>query len=300
MTGERWERTVEVAGRTRRYLVHVPRDAVCSAEDPWPAVLAFHGGGSTAEAMVEFSGLAEKADQAGFLAIFPSGTGRVSSALTWNGGNCCGRAMKDNVDDMGFVRMLLDDLAAWIPLDRTRVYATGMSNGGMLAYRLAAELADQIAAVAPVGGPIGCLSPTPRVPVPICHFHGTLDEFAPFAGGIGKRSLSKTRFHSVEQSIAIWVQLNGCHPVPQVEELPARVDDGTHVTQTRYVGGAAGAEVRLYTIHGGGHTWPGRRTTLSQLGPTTDNLQANDVMWDFFQQYRRTVVAEPTREQQGQ
>ena len=288
MSREPHERLIEIDGRARRALAFVPDERVTSVDDRLPVVLAFHGGGSTAEGMIEFSGLAEKGRSAGFLSVFPSGTGRTAEALTWNGGNCCGRAMKDQVDDVDFMRRLIDDLDRWLPIDRRRIYATGMSNGGMMSYRLAAELSDQIAAVAPVGGPIGCLDCLPQRPVAVCHFHGTLDEFAPYAGGIGKRSLSKTRFYSVRQSIDAWVRANDCDATPSVEDLPVVVDDGTRVTRSQFSGGRDGSEVWLHTIHGCGHTWPGRSTPLKMLGPATRNLNANDVMWDFFQRHQRS------------
>src|SRR5262249_41276708 len=150
---------------------------------PFPVVLAFHGGGSNAGQMVRFSGLNDKADQAGFLVVYPNGTGRLEQALTWNGGNCCGYAMLNKVDDGAFVRALLDDLGKVAKVDAKRVYATGMSNGAILAYRLASELSDRIAAIAPVSGPMGTEKCNPTRPVPVLHFHGTDDDFAPFKGG---------------------------------------------------------------------------------------------------------------------
>ncbi|MFO0903578.1 MAG: hypothetical protein U0939_11290 [Pirellulales bacterium] len=287
MSYEPHERLIEIDGRTRRALVFVPDELVASTEDRLPVVFAFHGGGSTAEGMIEFSGLAEKGRTAGFVTVFPSGTGRTPEALTWNGGNCCGRAMKDQVDDVDFIRCFIEHLDRWLPIDRRRLYATGMSNGGMMSYRLAAELSDQIAAIAPVGGPIGCLDCLPKRPVSVCHFHGTHDEFAPYEGGIGKRSLSKARFYSVQQSIDAWVRANGCAASPLIDELPVVVDDGTRVTRARFCDGREGSEVWLHTIHGCGHTWPGRSTSLKMLGPVTRNLNANDVMWEFFQCRRR-------------
>src|SRR4029077_11358983 len=108
-------------------------------------VLAFHGGGSNAEQMVHFCGMNEKADQADFIVVYPNGSGRLDRALTWNGGNCCGYAMLNNVDDVSFVRALLSDLERVVAIDPKRVYATGISNGGIMAYRLASELSDRIA-----------------------------------------------------------------------------------------------------------------------------------------------------------
>jgi polyhydroxybutyrate depolymerase len=280
-----YTRTLTVDDRERTYLVHVPKRE--DAAQPWPVVLMFHGGGSDAHAMVEFTGLNEKADEAGFLVVYPNGTGRLQRVLTWNGGNCCGRAMADNVDDVKFVAALLDDLAQVVPVDVNRVCATGMSNGAIMCYRLAAELADRIAAIAPVAGPMGTESCSPSRPVSICHFHGTDDAYAPFQGGVGKRSLTRTNFYSVEHSLAAWVKANGCHPKPEVTELPAQVDDGTSITRTTYSGGQGGAEVVLYTIQGAGHTWPGRPSQLSILGTSTKNISANDAMWEFFRRHPR-------------
>src|SRR5581483_1221143 len=138
-----------------------------------PVVLAFHGGGSNAMQMADFCGLNAKADGAGFIVAYPEGSGRLARDHTWNGGNCCGYAMEQKVDDVGFVRVLLDDLAWRARIDTKRVYATGMSNGAVMAYRLASELADRIAAIAPVAGPMGTATCKPSRPVSVMHFHGT-------------------------------------------------------------------------------------------------------------------------------
>ena len=124
-----YSRTVQVDGSERSYLVHVPPQYV--AHSPTPVVLAFHGGGANARNMVGFSGLNQKADQSGFIAVYPEGTGRLERMLTFNAGNCCGQAAARNVDDVAFVRHVLDDLEGIANVDRRRVFATGMSNGAM-------------------------------------------------------------------------------------------------------------------------------------------------------------------------
>ena len=275
-----------MAGRKRTYRLHVPK-AAGSAR--LPLVLSFHGGGTDADFMAAFCGLDEKADEAGFVVAYPDGTGRIPNSLTWNAGCCCGRAMRDNVDDVLFTSELIDELTRILAIDVRRVYATGMSNGAMLCYRLANELAHRIAAIAPVGGPTCQDRCTATHIVPICHFHGTRDQFAPFDGGIGIRSLTKTRFMSVPQTMAIWSEAYHCRAL-EIQELPANVENGTHVTQARYVGEQEGAEIVLYTIHGGGHTWPGRDTHLDYLGPTTKNISANDALWTFFERFSRKPV----------
>lgn len=278
-------RELTVDGRERSYLVHVPKSDAPALG--WPVILIFHGGGTNADVMVRFCGMNDKADKAGFIAVYPNGTGRSQRVLTYNSGNCCGLAQRDNVDDVKFTRQLLDDLESVLKVDKKRVYATGMSNGAIMSYLVASKMADRIAAIAPVAGPMGTATCSPSQPVPVCHFHGTHDEFAPYNGGTGKRSLTKTDFYSVDHSIQAWVKANGCNKTPQVTKLRTTVDDGTSVTKTVYSSGKQRSEVVLYTITGMGHTWPGRDSRRRFLGATTKNLSANDIMWDFFQRHSK-------------
>jgi polyhydroxybutyrate depolymerase len=279
--------TVEVGSLTRSYVVHIP--PCYDGSKPLPVVLIFHGGGSNAEQMVRFCGLNEKADKAGFIAVYPSGTGLFPKMLTWNGGNCCGYAMRNNIDDVAFVRTLLDDLTNVAKIDPKRIYATGMSNGGIISYYLASNLSDRIAAIAPVGGPMGTADCNPKRPVPVMHFHGTNDEFAAFNGGPGPKSVGQTNFYSVEHSIQAWVKANGCPSEPKIEKMPDKADDGMTVTKKTYGPGNGGSEVILFVIEGGGHTWPGREPHKQRLGESTRDISANDLMWEFFQKHARNV-----------
>jgi polyhydroxybutyrate depolymerase len=276
-------RTLESGGRTRSYLVHVPPKY--DHKKPTPVVLAFHGGGSNADQMVCFCGLNEKADKEGFIVVYLSGTGRFERMLTWNGGNCCGYAMWNKVDDVAFTRALLDDLALVVNLDPKRVYATGMSNGAIMCYRLASELSDRIAALAPVAGPMGTEKCNPKRPISVIHFHGTDDQFAPFNGGRGSKSLTQTEFYSVKHSIRAWVKANGCPETPVVTDEPNKADDGMTVQRKTYGPGKDGAEVVLVVINGGGHTWPGRDPVVWFLGKSTKDISANDLMWEFFKKH---------------
>lgn len=246
-----YSRTVSVGNVERSYLVHVP--AKYDSQMPSPVILAFHGGGVNASSMIVFSGLNQKSDEEGFIVVYPNGTGRWEKVLTFNGGNCCGYAMANEIDDVEFTRKVLDDLATSANIDPKRVFATGMSNGGIMAYRLASELSDRIAAIAPVGGPMGTETCTPKRPVSVIHFHGTNDEFAPFQGGKGK-GVSGTDFYSVEHSIQAWIKADGCDPEPVITKLPDTAKDGTAVIRKTYSSGKGGAEVVLIAIEGGGHT----------------------------------------------
>lgn len=289
------EFSVEQSGRTRWYVVHAPPRA--PVESGWPVVLVFHGGGGNAKGQEEWCGLDAVADREGFLAVYPEGTGRWGRRLeTWNAGGCCGYAMDHNVDDVGFVVAQLEDLARRTSVDRTRVYATGMSNGAMMAYRLAAEIPERIAAIAPVAGAMVWNGQAPLQPVPVLHFHSVDDPRALYAGGLGPPFPMTTRrvMHPpVEETIARWVKADGCAPTPTVGlTLHGALGgpDASH-TATRYAWGPGvdGAEVVLWKLTGAGHVWPGAGKIRAQrfLGPPTRVVDASNEMWAFFRRFSR-------------
>ena len=125
----------------------------------------------------------------------------------------------------------------------------------------------------------------PGRPVPVIHFHGTDDEYTPFHGGRGIKSVSQSDFYSVEYTIRAWVEANGCPPEPVVTHLPDESGDNLNVVRKAYGPGRSGAEVVLYVIEQGGHTWPGRPTMFATLGKSTQVISANDLMWEFFQRH---------------
>ena len=272
---------VEVQGVTRSCLVHVP--PTYDVKRPTPVVLVFHGAMMNAERMVSFCGLNEKADQAGFVAVYPNGTG-WRQFLFFNSGGLEGRLAQIRSDDVKFVAKLLDDLQAQVNVDRKRVYATGMSNGAMMCYRLAAELSDRIAAIAPVSGTLAIEKCEPQRPVPVMHFHGTEDTLVRFHGP-DNQSRTFIWYKSVEDTIQTWTKINGCPDTAAITEEPDTTADGTRVTKKTYGPGKDGAEVILFVIEGGGHTWPGRDPTRRFLGATTRNISANDLIWEFFERH---------------
>ena len=232
-------RTLRVGELERRYRVYVPKNY--DASKAAPVVVVYHGGGGNPESMIRLTGMNAKADEAGFLVVYPFGTGKLANTLlTFNGGECCGYAMQNKVDDVGFTRELLDDLASVANVDADRVFATGLSNGGIMSHYVASELSDRIAAIAPVGGPLMMETPRNKRPVPVMHFHGTADEFAPFQGGFGKGFLGRngiTKFRSVDHTIQNWVKANGCTNEPEITALPDKADDGMKVTRKTWGGG---------------------------------------------------------------
>lgn len=279
----------------RSYIVHVPPQA--RAGKPLPAVLNFHGGGSHALVQQRYSLMDATADREGFFAVYPNGSGGIGGRLlTWNAGACCGPAAASRVDDVGFTLALLDDLAQRVALDLERVYATGLSNGAMMAYRLAAEAAPRIAAVAGVAGTMTLARFAPALPVPVMHIHSVDDERALYEGGLGPPfAVTSTRVlhEPVEAMLQKWVAYDACPTQPRAGKpmrgRPGQAD-AAH-TATRFVYGPCrdGTEVVLWKLTGAGHVWPGGVQDYMPwlLGAGTTVIDANDEMWRFFSRFRR-------------
>ncbi|MFM7148619.1 MAG: alpha/beta hydrolase family esterase, partial [Gemmataceae bacterium] len=190
-------RKLVVGGQERKYLVHVPKKY--DPKIPTPLILALHGAAMDGSMMVWFSGLNPKSEEAGFIVVYPSGTG-FGTFRTWNAGGFRGKMAEGKADDVAFLSKLLDDLGEVVTVDPKRVYACGMSNGGMMCYRLAAELSGRIAAIAPVAGTIAIDQSKPSRPVPVIHFHGSKDTIVPYDASKGKKP-PFMKLKGVEESV---------------------------------------------------------------------------------------------------
>ncbi len=264
----------------RSFLVHLPPNY--SPNEETALLIAMHGGFGSASNLQNQSQLSAKADTENFIVVYPEGVkGGVLDIRTWNAGECCGFASNFNVDDVGFINALLDTLIQRYSIDTERIYAAGMSNGGFMAYRLACELSERIAAIASVGSSMSLPECTPSRAVPLIHFHSYLDENIPYAGGVGTAGASN-HFNISQDSIqSIWSALNAC---PSEKEV---VVDNEEYTFIRYDDCACGSKIDHYTTQDGGHSWPGGVAT--PVGdPTSKFINANDLMWTFFQQYTLT------------
>jgi len=284
--------SIAVGALKRSYLVHVPPQA--ASGQALPVVLNFHGGGGNAANQKWHSRMDEASDRDGYVAVYPNGTGVLADRLlTWNAGTCCGPAAAQRVDDVGFVLALLEDLGKRLPYDRTRVYATGLSNGSMMAYRLAAEAPERIAAVAGVAGAMTLPSFAPRLPVPVMHIHSVDDERALYGGGLGPPfPITNTRvFHqSVDSMIEKWRAHNACPARPRVSAPLGGTPAEPHTaTRQLYAPCRGGTEVVLWKLTGAGHVWPGGHQDYLPLllGAGTAVLDANAEMWRFFSRFRR-------------
>lgn len=282
---------VDHDGRRRSYLVHVPAEAA-PAKAP-PVVLNFHGGGGNAAGQKSYSRMDEASERHGFIAVYPEGTGGVLGKLhTWNAGNCCGYAMENKVDDVGFTVALLDDLAARTSIDRRRIYATGLSNGAMMAYRLAAERSDRIAAIAAVAGGMVIDAFGPSRAVPIVHIHSVDDPRALYDGGLGAPfpfTSKRVNHPPVEDTIGRWISFDRCPTQAAASPTLRGKSSDAGNTATKYVYGpcSGGTEVVLWKLTGSGHVWPGgvRDRYKRLLGRSTHVIDANEEMWEFFARF---------------
>lgn len=255
--------SMEFGGLTRAYLVHVPPSY--NAVHPVPLVFVLHGAMESITNVEQLSGMSAKADEKNFIAVYPRGTGR---APTWNASNCCGPAVKNHIDDIGFFRALIEKLSHDYAVDPRRIYFTGISNGGMMSYRVAWEMSDQVAAIAPVEGALN-VECHPASAVSVIIFHGTADRLVPFNGGSTPFQIGNKRTdNSVAGAVDFWVKHNGCATQPQHEET-------AEVHIDKYTGCRAGSAVTLEAIQGGHHMWPGHRFS-------GNDVPATDLIWAFF------------------
>ncbi|HEX2048332.1 MAG TPA: PHB depolymerase family esterase [Acidimicrobiales bacterium] len=256
---------VTIDGQERPYRVFVP--PTLDRSRPAPLVLALHGGAAGVDDMVRTTGFDREALAGDFIVAYPEGTQRA-----WNAGKCCGSAPRRNPDDVGFLVKVLDQLEADYRVDRSRVFVTGVSNGAMMAYRLACERADRITGVGVVAGAVMVDDCRPSRAVSILEIRGTEDTLIPYLGGkpTAAEAEGAPPYPSAAQMVQGWAEVNGCPP-----PAPVKVDGP--VTIEEWTGCRDGSAVSLVTVLGGGHLWfaPG-------LGPANGAVDATGTIWRFF------------------
>ncbi len=282
-------KSITLSDLKRSYHLYVPSTYLKSG--PAPLVIALHGGGVTGQKVAILLRLNPLADQYGFIAVYPDAVDHH-----WNDGRALDkyRSQRENIDDVGFIAAMIDAIDSDFDIDQGRVYVTGASNGAMMALRLGCELAPRITAIAPVIGsmPANLASRcAPANPVPLIMINGTADPLVPYEGGyvhVFRKKLGKIL--SVQQTVDFWVARNGCSTKPQVSMTPdTDPEDGTRVQKSAYSQCTDDAGVVLYTIRGGGHTWPGGNQYLPEflIGKTSRDLDASEVIWKFFNEHTK-------------
>lgn len=279
---------MEFGGLQRDYLIHQPTGA--PSDRKRPAVLVFHGGGGAPRLMVSSTGFNQVADRAGFVVVYPAGVEH-----SWNDGRGAdSKAGARGVDDVAFVSALIDKIVAENNVDPHRVYATGISNGGMFSERLGCRLSRKLAAIAPVAGPLavpevpGC---APVTPLSVLEVHGTADSVVLYDGGVVTHTTGRdgkagtTPVLSVAATQQLWRGKNGCTAPAVAGKLPQRSRDDSLIT-TEMSNCPNGSKVELYSVKGGGHSWP-RYTPTPTSGNPVRQFDASGVIWQFFSKFRR-------------
>jgi polyhydroxybutyrate depolymerase len=284
-------RSIVYGGLNRTFLLHVPKGFEKTKR--WPLVFVLHGGGGDGSRVARLTGFSAKADSAGFVVCYPDAVNHH-----WNDGRQVRRfkAQREGIDDVGFMSALVDRFRADLNVDTGMVCATGISNGGMMCHRLACDLAERFAAIAPVAAAMPeplAQSARPARPVPVLAINGTQDPLVPYEGGGVGLHHKRGEVVSVRKTIAFWVEADSCGPKPELTEIPD-VDphDGIEVTRERYSGGRDSSEVILYRVEGGGHTWPSGARRVARFGKTARDIDATEVIWEFFARHARQ---EPNR-----
>jgi polyhydroxybutyrate depolymerase len=279
----------------RTFHIHFPQSYIKSSR--LPLVIALHGRGGEGESMIIVTrrGFNQLADRDGFIVVYPDGIEK-----NWNDGRmdeeADDRAHKENIDDVGFISGLIDKMIKDYNVNPKRVYVTGISNGAIMSYRLACELSSKITAIAPVDGNIPYLllhDCSPSRAVSVLAINNVDDPLVPFEGGEIWGHFHKVklgRVLSVNESISFWINKDKCNTIPFIEQEPDRdPSDGTRVLRKEFTKGIDKTEVILYKIDGGGHTWPGGLQYLPAwlIGKTSRDINANEVIWNFFKSHSR-------------
>lgn len=275
----------EEAGGQRRFRVYVPTSY--RPGRPMPLVMMFHGVVSDpVKIQNKLSFMNDVAEREGFLVVWPEGKGRIHA---WNAGACCGTAMEVDLDDVRFVRKLLELIDDQLCVDHDRVHAAGMSNGGIFTLRLACEMSDALASVGVVAGTDTVLDCAPSSPVSVLQIHGSEDLIVPYNGGLGC-GIFQIDFPSVATAQTAWAERLGCVGEPEPWT-------GTSDTEcTLRAGCPAGVDLGLCTVAGGGHQWPGKGEEIyyndcPEDGDKTESFAASELLWDFFQSHPKVRLS---------
>lgn len=273
---QNYEDTLMIFGRSRFYKVHLPIGYNYQKE--YPCVFVFHGGLGNADNVEKMTGFSKKADDEGFIVVYPYGTGAFDKKLlTWNTWDCCGYADKKNIDEVSFVNSVLQKVKSEYQINEKMIYASGMSNGGMMCYLLACLMSDQFAAVAPVAAtmfPGSSCIPKPELSIII--FNSIDDKHIPYEGGIGEESIVKVEKNSVEEVVDFWKNNFYCAFINNIE--------GPDFHRATYRN-RNGTEVIFYKMLKGGHTWPGGEKVRLLADRPIKNVSATDLIWEFFKDH---------------
>jgi len=273
--------------RRRHFRLYVPTSL--REGEAAPLLIALHGGLGTSDQFAANSAFDELAEANAFIVVYPDGIRAVPDRpglQTWNGGYCCGPAARQDVDDVGFVRFLIDLLSERFMIDETRVFAAGHSNGAIMAYRLACELSDRIVAIGVQAGSLGIDDCRPSESVSVLHIHGLSDTNHPIDGGVGT-GVSGVDFRSARVAVRTLAELDGCDSEPLIDLVASKPDLGV----STWSNCAYGAVVRLITVEGASHAWMGHPAAsegaAALVGEPYEGFDSSRAIWSFLFQHPR-------------
>lgn len=263
----------------RTYQIFVP-----ARNGRLPLVIALHGGGGNGAQLAKSAGLIDEAAKEGFVLALPEGSSRFGKLETWNAGGCCAYAMREKIDDIGFIRALIDELERTQPVDPKRIYVVGMSNGGMMAERVAIELGDRIAGAAVFVGALFGNEPRPVAAVPMLIVNAEKDEQVPIAGGTSTTGIVRRSqgmpYKPSRYAATFWATANRC------TTNPTKAETADYVRE-RWTDCASGADVDFYIVKGAEHGWPGRGLGRPGVTRNTGKIDGTALMWEFFAAHHR-------------
>lgn len=284
------ERTLTIGGLERRYLFHVPKSYKPGSSIP--LVIMLHGMGGTAILSQRETGWSEKGDAEGFMVVYPEATrpdplqpaSLRSNPQAWNDGSGRFHAAEEKIDDVGFIRSMIDELSKEYSIDQDRVFVTGFSNGASMTFRIGAELANRVVAIAPHSGTCWTEPIDPVRNISVCYLTGTADTLNPMDGGFPKLAMGGKEQGGrskppVMSMITKWMKAIECDEKPVVDE------ESNGIRTRRYGSVRDRSQILYITIDGLGHHWAGGKSQAPGflVGRNTDKLKATDVIWKFFQ-----------------
>lgn len=283
---------VKAAGHEWTAYIHIPKGYHPQAKPP--LVLALHGAGGDGKIAIEHDGWAEKSDEAGFIVVAPTAlpsrprlsAGFLTNPRVWNSGQLNDQSPRVAIDDVAFIKQLLDELKQKVPYDEQRVFAVGHSNGGGMVFRLAAEMPERLAAVAAVAGTMALDSPHPSKSLPMLYIIGVDDPLVPLAGGTVRLPWGSKENPPVAEFLQKWAAASGC------EAEPKTISEADGVKQVEYPSKSSGPTLTVLYLDHQGHHWPGAKPLLpeSRLGPAKSKFNATDAIWEFFEKWGKTTA----------
>lgn len=276
-------KNIKVDGLERTYHIQIPSSY--NGKEPLPVIFILHGGGGTGKEIMKYTGFDKLAEKYGFIAVYPD-----AYRKNWHDAR---NFLATRIDDVKFFKEMIQHISEEFKIDRTRIYATGISNGAMMCFTLGCRLSESFAAIAAVAGnlPENLKHEKPSTPLSVLIMNGTDDPLVPYEGGsIKVFGRERGKVLSTKETVEFWVKANGCNTIPVSGTISDKTKtDSSTVFFDLYKNPANNIEVVLYRIEGGGHTWPGAFQYLPEsiIGKTNKDIEAQDIIWQFFKRHKK-------------